>query len=87
MTNAITGEPVRVEVGAKVGPHPPRFSIDELPVSQVPAVTRALDAHGGIEYWQREAWVSRDGRPPTTSIHFARRVDPAVVQRILDSLP
>lgn len=86
MTNAVTGEPVRVDVGAKVGPHPPRFRV-RLPVSQVEAVTRALDAHGGIEYWQRELWTSWHGEPPSTTIHFARRVDPAVVQRILDELP
>ena len=57
-----------------------------LPVAQLDAVCKLLDAHA-VPYWVDDESVSLDGEPAVSVINLGQDVDAARTRAILDSVP
>lgn len=57
-----------------------------VPLSQLDAVQKLLDAHQ-VSYWPDELAISLDGEPEVVFINLGRGADPDKVQQFLDSAP
>ena len=80
MIDTITHKPIEVETEGGRGGYL------EVPEEQLSKITALLDANQ-VSYWVDEETLSIDGGPETALITLSRHTDPAVVQRLLDSVP
>jgi hypothetical protein len=80
MIDSITHKPLTIE--AEEAAHP----LLVVPFEQLPQVEALLKGHG-VRYWVDDEALSIDGGPEITWITFSRGSDPAVLQRLLDSVP
>jgi hypothetical protein len=58
----------------------------EVPLDQLDAAVALLKANA-IPHWPHEEALSMDDGPFMMMVELPRRVDPVVVQRLLDSVP
>jgi hypothetical protein len=77
MIDATTHKPLTVLAGGEAGPY------IMVPVQQLDAIRRLLDAHD-VRYWVDEQAISINGKPYVTVINLARQTDGSAVQRLLD---
>jgi hypothetical protein len=80
MIDTTTRRPLYVSTGGGAGPY------IMAPVSQLDDVRALLDAHR-VSYWVDEEAISVDDRPEIAFVNLGLAADPAMVQRLLDSIP
>jgi hypothetical protein len=79
MIDVTTEKPLQVSTDGPFG------SYVTVPVSQLEDLTRLFTSHG-VEYEVDDSSISLNGEPAVIDVNFGRRVDAAVVQRILDGV-
>ena len=80
MIDVTTSKPLSVSIHGEGGPY------IMVPVAQLDKVRALLDANR-VFYWADEEAISLDGKPEIAFINLGHRADPALVQRLLDSIP
>ena len=75
-----TRGPLHVSTDGGAGPY------IMVPVGQLDEVTDLLDANK-VPYWVDEEAISLDGKPEVAVINLGHGSDPAMAQRLLDSMP
>ena len=80
MTDMVTRKRIEVEPDEGGG------GFFELPLDQLDAAVALLQANA-IPHWPSEEALSMDDGPLMIIVELPRRVDPVVVQRLLDSVP
>ncbi len=78
MSDATTGQPVRVSTDGTGGPY------IMVPTDQVDRVRKILEDHR-VAHWVDHVAISVDGRPAVAVINLGRRADPRQVQSLLDA--
>ena len=78
MSDAVTGQPIRVSTDGTSGPY------IMVPATQVERVRRVLEANG-IPHWVDHRVISVDGKAAIAVINLGRRTDARQVQSLLDT--
>ena len=81
MIDVTTSKALSVSTDAEGGP-----SYIVVPVTQLSEVRTLLDTNR-VSYWVDEEALSLDGKPEIAFINLDYPGDPAMVQRLLDSIP
>lgn len=80
MIDATTSKPLKVSTGKG------EMSYIIVPLEQLDKVETLLNANK-VSYWVDEDAISLEGKPYITFINLSRNCDPAIVQRLLDTVP
>ena len=80
MSDTTTRKPLYVSTDGDAGPY------IMVPVGQLQTVKVLLEKNR-VPHWVDEEALSLDGRPEITVINLGHQSDPAIVQRLLDSMP
>lgn len=80
MIDTTTRQPLQVSTDGGAGPY------IVVPMAQLDKVGALLDANK-VAYWVDEEALSLDGKPEITVINLGHRSDPAMIQRLLNSIP
>jgi hypothetical protein len=80
MIDTTTRQPLSVSTDGGAGPY------IMVPVAQLDKVKALLETNK-VPYWADEEVISLDGKPEIAVINLGRGSNPAMVQRLLDSIP
>jgi hypothetical protein len=80
MIDTVHRKPIRVETNWGVEPY------INVPLEQLKDVTTLLDANQ-VSYWVDDEVLSIDDGPEIALVTLDEHTDPAMVQRLLDSVP
>ncbi len=78
MIDAISQKPLRID--------PDEYPYLIVPYSQLDQVKALLEANK-VSFDVDEEVLSMDNGPEVAFVNFPRRTDPAMIQRLLDSIP